>query len=79
MLPNLYDDEDDIKEKNKEKNNQKKEELNVIKEKEGKPSKINQKKGIISKKKEPIFQILPSKMVSEKEKSKNDKFCDSFF
>ena len=27
MLPNLYDDEDDIKAKNKEKNNQKKEEL----------------------------------------------------
>ena len=81
MLPNLYDDEDDIKAKNKEKNNQKKEELKVIKEIKGKPSKIslNKKKGIISKKKEPIFQILPSKMVSEKEKSKNDKFCDSFF
>jgi hypothetical protein len=81
MLPNLYEDEVDIKGKNKEKSEQKKEELNVIKEIKGKPSKIslNKKKGIISKKKEPIFQILLSKNVSEKEKSKNDNFCQSFF
>ena len=79
MLPNLYDDEDDIKEKNKEKNNQKKEELNVIKEKKGKPSKINQKKGIISKKRSLFFKFFLLKWYQRKKNQKMINFVIVFF
>ena len=82
MLPNLYEDEVNIKGKNKEKSEQKKEELNVIKEIKGKPSKIslNKKKGIISKKKRNLFfKFFFLKMYQRKKNQKMITFVKAFF
>ena len=81
MLPNLYEDEVDIKGKNKEKSEQKKEELNVIKEIKGKPSKIslNKKKGIISKKRNLFFKFFLLKWYQRKKNQKMITFVKAFF